>query len=306
MRDRHFGDQRLGRLSFTALPRGCCSAFWTTRERRGVDYLIEQQFVRASRSPAARQVQPTPAGRPGRKQGHWRGQSESILANGVVFTSVPPVDREWTFQRMGRRGLRSAVQGKERRFHGPDPAHTLPAPLPVNRRATTHGDIRRWPDGGGTSTSLLPVNMACRDAPTDVSGVSREGSTERQAFPKQPGCPELLPMPSETVEVASNSSNTFASDNAKADRFRSSNCKGVSVRRQSHRRTSKLAALEPLYARRPIRLPRLVAAGAHCVDTSGFGPPCLPNVQQRHRADTRHYWDSCCEPSHLTPSGSVD
>jgi len=42
------------------------------------------------------------------------------------------------------------------------------------------------------------------------------------------------------------------------------------------------------------------------MDTSGFGPACLPSVQQCHRDDAGHYWDSCCEPSHLAPPGSTD
>lgn len=56
-----------------------------------------------------------------------------------------------------------------------------------------------------------------------MSGVYQDESNERQAFPKHLCCPELSPMPGETVAVASNSSMVFASDNAKGDPFRSSN-----------------------------------------------------------------------------------
>jgi alpha-ketoglutarate-dependent taurine dioxygenase len=42
------------------------------------------------------------------------------------------------------------------------------------------------------------------------------------------------------------------------------------------------------------------------VDISGFSPARLPSLQQRHREDTGHDWDSCGEPSHFTPSGNTD
>ena len=128
---------------------------------------VEPYLVRSSSTPC----------RPGCEGG---GPPISLRASRIdppragVFTSVRPLDEKWALRPLGRGRQAGRPILRRGGFHGPDPAHTLPAPLPVNRRATTRGDIRRWSDGGGTSTSRLLVNMAWRNAPTDLStGVIR-------------------------------------------------------------------------------------------------------------------------------------